>query len=154
MRIERLLCRRRPSPLEITKGHTMQPDDRSEASSSGTDAQEYAEEDLESLIEHADRPFAIDSFGTTATEQEHGESLDQRLAQERPETSDGKMWFALSELDEPDEEAEMVAEGVLEREPFLSPEEAAISVRDRAPGSVDHDGDEYVELYDEYKNGE
>jgi len=50
----------------------------------GEDADEDPGEELEAMIEQADRPFASDSFGTTAEEQEEGETLDQRLAEERP----------------------------------------------------------------------
>ena len=42
------------------------------------DPDEDPGEELEAMIEQADR-FASDSFGTTAEEQEQGESLDQRL---------------------------------------------------------------------------
>src|SRR5690242_14561648 len=50
----------------------------------GEDADEDPGEELEAMIEQADRPFASDSFGTTAEEQEEGETLDQRLAEEEP----------------------------------------------------------------------
>ena len=43
------------------------------------DLEEDPGEELEAMIEQADRPFASDSFGTTAAEQEQGESLDQKL---------------------------------------------------------------------------
>ncbi|MGH2673498.1 MAG: hypothetical protein ACRDHC_11020 [Actinomycetota bacterium] len=35
----------------------------------------------------------------------------------------------------------MVGEAIGERNPFVSPEEAAMSVRDEAPGAVDHPDD-------------
>ena len=41
----------------------------------------------------------------------------------------------------PDEEDELVGEAVGERDPFLAPEESAMSVRDEAPGAVDHPDD-------------
>ena len=44
---------------------------------------------------------------------------------------------------------ELVADATIEREPYVAPEEAAMTVRDESPGAVDHEGDEYVELYDE-----
>lgn len=44
----------------------------------------------------AERPWAVDDFGTTAREEAEGESLDGRLARERPDT-----W--VSELDEDDD---------------------------------------------------
>jgi hypothetical protein len=36
-----------------------------------------------------DRPWASDDWGTTALEEEEGESLDGRLARERPDSADG-----------------------------------------------------------------
>lgn len=38
-----------------------------------------------------------------------------------------------------DEEIELVGGAVMERDEFASPEEAALSVRDAAPGATDHD---------------
>ncbi|EYT82422.1 hypothetical protein CF54_13390 [Streptomyces sp. Tu 6176] len=35
-----------------------------------------------------EKPLGVDRYGTTATEQHEGESLDQRLAQERPDTDE------------------------------------------------------------------
>lgn len=106
-------------------------------------------EALESRIEHADHAFASESFGTTAAEQERGESLDQRLAEERPDRPITDVELAITDVDAPDDEPELVAEATLERDTFVAPEEAAMTVRDRAPGAVDHAGDEYTELYDE-----
>jgi hypothetical protein len=34
---------------------------------------------------------------------------------------------------------ELVEDAVIERDEFASPEEAALSVRDRVPGATDHD---------------
>ncbi len=44
----------------------------------------------------------------------------------------------------------MVGQASLEHDPFVAPEEAAMTVREEAPGAVDHP-DEHgdVELYDE-----
>ena len=36
------------------------------------------------MIEHADHALGAESFGTTADEQERGEPIDSRLAEERP----------------------------------------------------------------------
>jgi len=38
----------------------------------------------------------------------------------------------------------MVGEVVVDFDPLVAPEEAALSIRDRAPGGVDHE-DDYVE---------
>jgi hypothetical protein len=106
-------------------------------------------EELESRIEHADHAFASESFGTTAAEQEEGEPLDQRLAEEQPERPITDVELAIADVDAPDDEPELVAEATYERDTFVAPEEAAMTVRDRAPGAVDHADDEYTELYDE-----
>ena len=97
---------------------------------------------LEEMIEHADRPFGSESFGTTADEQERGQPLDSRLAEER--RTDRPIQDAeLGIIDEdvPDDESEMVGEAIGERNPFVAPEEAAMSVREEAPGKVDHPDD-------------
>lgn len=104
----------------------------------GGDSDEDPGDELEAAIEQADRPFASDSFGTTAAEESEGESLDQRLAQERPERSADDLQLALEDDGDPDEEKELVARASFEPDPFVSPEEAAMTVRDRAPGAVDH----------------
>jgi hypothetical protein len=110
------------------------------------------DDELESLIEHADHPFASESFGTTAEEQLAGESLDQRLSEERPE---GRTWdeeLEIEDLDEPDDEPELIGRATALHDPFAAPEESAMSIRDDAPGAVDHADDEYVKLYDESKD--
>jgi hypothetical protein len=96
-------------------------------------------DELEASIMQADHAFGMESVGTTAEEELAGESLDQRLAEERPDRQsiDG----AVSVVDEgtSDDEDELVAEAVTGRDEFASPEEAALSVRDAAPGATDHD---------------
>ncbi len=49
----------------------------------------------------------------------------------------------------PDDEKEMVGRASLEHDNFVAPEEAAMTVRDRAPGAVDHPDDDDVESHDE-----
>jgi hypothetical protein len=100
------------------------------------------------MIEHADRPFASESFGTTAEEQEYGESLDQRLAEERPDKPTVDSTLAIEDFDAPDDEPEMVGEATIEHDPFVAPAEAAMTVRERVPGAVDHP-DEHGEVDDE-----
>jgi hypothetical protein len=96
-------------------------------------------DELEAAIMQADHAFGAESVGTTAEEGLQGESLDQRLAEERPDrpTTDE----AVSVVDEglSDEEDELVGDAVSQRDEFASPEEAALSVRDTAPGATDHD---------------
>src|SRR5690348_16811399 len=72
----------------------------------GQDPEADPGEDLEAMIEQADRPFATESFGTTAEEQEEGESLDQRLREEQPSRAPDDRQLAIEEDDALDEEAE------------------------------------------------
>ena len=129
-----------------------QPPDRD--AEGGEDSDEDPGEDLEAMIEQADRPFATESFGTTAEEQEEGESLDQRLAEERPSKPAVDSTLALEDVDAPDDEPELVGEATTEHDPFVAPEEAAMTVREGAPGAVDHP-DEHgdVETDDESSEG-
>ena len=103
----------------------------------GGDPEEDPGEELEAMIEHADRPFGAESFGTTAREEEEGESLDERLSEERPDRPASDVQLAIHEDAVPDDEAEMVGEASFEHDPFVSPEEAAMTIRERAPGAVD-----------------
>ena len=104
----------------------------------GEDPDEAPGEELEAMIEQADRPFASDSFGTTAEEQEEGEPLDQRLAEERPSKDATDRQLAIEDFDAPDEEKQLVGLASFEHDPFVAPEEAAMSVRDAASGATDH----------------
>jgi hypothetical protein len=117
---------------------------------SGEELDEDPGEDFEAMIEQADRPFASESFGTTAEEQEEGEPLDQKLAEERPSRPAIDSTLAIEDVDAPDDEKDMVGQASLEHDPFVAPEEAAMTVREEAPGAVDHP-DEHadVESYDE-----
>jgi hypothetical protein len=96
-------------------------------------------DELEASIMQTDRAFGAESVGTTAEEGLQGESLDQRLAEEQPERP--AVDESLSVVDEGvvDDESELVGEAVTQRDEFASPEEAAMSVRDDAPGATDHD---------------
>ena len=96
-------------------------------------------DELEAAIMQTDHAFGAESVGTTAEEGLQGESLDQRLAEEQPERP--VVDATLSVVDEGvvDDEIELVGEAVTQRDEFASPEEAAMSVRDDAPGATDHD---------------
>jgi hypothetical protein len=96
-------------------------------------------DELEAAIMQADHAFAAESVGTTVEEELEGESLDQRLSEERPDRPG--IDEALSVVDEglSDDEGELVGDAVTERDEFASPEEAALSVRDSAPGATDHE---------------
>ena len=106
----------------------------------GGDPEEDPAVELEAMIEQADRPFGAESFGTTAEEEEEGESLDERLSEERPDRPTSDVQLAIEEDAAPDDEAEMVGEASVEHDPFVSPEEAAMTIRKRAPGAVDDPG--------------
>src|SRR5437667_8190334 len=120
----------------------MSASDDSQTPEEGVEGNEHPDEDpgeeLEARIEQADRPFASESFGTTAEEQEEGEPLDQRLAEERPDRPSVDTTLAIEDVDAPDDEAELVGQGTIEHDPFVAPEEAAMTVRESAPGAVDH----------------
>lgn len=113
------------------------------------DPEDDAGEGLEAMIEQADHAFGAESFGTTASEEHRGGSLDQRLSEERSDRPTNDTELAIEDTDDPDDEAQLVAEATTEREAYVAPEEAAMTVRESAPGGVDHEGDEYVELFDE-----
>ncbi len=127
-------------------GGTMTVSDDPRPAAWDTDGDEDPEEDpgetLEAMIEQADRPFASESFGTTAEEQEAGESLARRLVEERPAKEPADVQLAIEDFDVPDDEKELVARASFEHDPFVAPEEAAMTVRDTAPGAVDHPDDE------------
>src|SRR5438876_661763 len=76
-------------------------------------------EDFEARIEQADRPFASESYGTTASEQEEGEPLDQLLAEERPDSPAVDSTLSIEDVDAPDEESELVADATFEHDPFV-----------------------------------
>jgi hypothetical protein len=96
-------------------------------------------DELEAEIMQADHAFGAESVGTTVEEELAGESLDQHLAEERPDRPG--IDAALSVVDEgpTDDEEELVGDAVIERDEFASPEEAALSVRDSVPGATDHE---------------
>jgi hypothetical protein len=118
-------------------------EDRERPSDAGSDEgwDDGSGQALEEMIEHADRALGTESFGTTADEQERGEPIDSRLAEEATDRPLLDTELGIIDEDAPDDESEMVGEAIGERNPFVSPEEAAMSVRDEAPGAVDHPDD-------------
>jgi hypothetical protein len=97
-------------------------------------------DELEATIMQADHAFGAESVGTTVDEELAGESLDQRLAEERPDRPGTDATVSVVDEGElADEEKELVGDAVIERDEFASPEEAALSVRDSVPGAIDHD---------------
>ncbi|HEU5001651.1 MAG TPA: hypothetical protein VFW71_02585 [Actinomycetota bacterium] len=109
----------------------------------GGDPEEDPGDELEAAIEQADHPFASESFGLTGDEAEEGESLDQRLAEERPDRLGDEDYVALEDTGEGDEE--LVGDATPGHDPFVAPEEAAVRIQDRAPGAVAHDPEPAVE---------
>jgi hypothetical protein len=96
-------------------------------------------DELEADIMQADHAFGAESVGTTVEEELAGESLDQRLAEERPDRSSVDEVLSVIAEGTSDEEGELVGDAVVERDEFASPEEAALSVRDSVPGATDRD---------------
>ena len=95
--------------------------------------------ELEAGIMRADHPFAADLPGTTAEEASAGQGLNAALARERPEGRTTDEALAVLDDGDPDVEDELVAEGSIESDEYASPEEAALSIRDNAPGATDHE---------------
>jgi hypothetical protein len=99
-----------------------------------------------------DRPWGAEEWGTTDFEQLEGEPLDGRLRRENPDrerltSAGGRLYEAGADGDERfvDVEADMVGELDLGHDDMLSPEEAAITVRDHAPGGTYDDSPGYLD---------
>jgi hypothetical protein len=117
----------------------------------------------EGLAPPSDRPASND-FGVTAAEEARGESISERVAREVPDPSaeDGRLDASAGSndpvelVDEAsvvglDDEDELIGEAEPPEEEGLGAEDAAVHVRDDAPGAVDGP-DSYVrgrELTDE-----
>ena len=95
--------------------------------------------ELEAEIMRANRPFGADRRGTTPEEALEGEGLDEALAREQPEGRTTDEALEVVDDGDPDIEGELVAEGSIEPDEYASPEDAALSVRDEAPGATDHE---------------
>ena len=102
------------------------------------------QEELEEEIEQMDRPLGAEDR-TTAEEVLEGDSLDERLAREVPDRGGRRPAdpTTLVEEDGPDDEPELLGEPG-ESESIVAPEDAAMHVRDQAPGATDHP-DDYVD---------
>src|SRR6266487_231641 len=118
------------SRLRSSTGHPPKIDERGGVMEDQEPRDADDGDELEADIMQADHAFGAESVGTTVEEELTGESLDQRLAEERPDRP--SVDAALSVIDEgpSDNEGELAAEAVIERDEFASPEEAALSVRD------------------------
>jgi hypothetical protein len=72
----------RPDPVET--------DAAALSASQSLDEDNLGEDPLEKGIEPPEQWAAADGFGTTASEQRAGETLDQRLAQEQPDVGEAR----------------------------------------------------------------
>jgi len=106
---------------------------------------EDGDDELEAEIMRADRPFGAELRGTTEEEALAGESIEEELAQERPEMPPTDEAVGLVDDGIPDIEGQLVSDGTLEEDDIASPEEAALSIRDEAPGATDHDDPDPVD---------
>ena len=100
---------------------------------------EDGDEELEAEIMRADRPFGAELRGTTERQALVGESLDDELAQERPEGRATDEAVGLEGEGIPDVEGQLVSDDSVEEDEFASPEEAALTIRDQVPGGTDHE---------------
>lgn len=101
-------------------------------------------EELEAAMLRADRPSGADSFGTTAEEEATEEGLERALAQERPEPEATDEVLSIVDDGGRDTEKDLVGDGVNVHDEFASPEEAAMTEREDAPGATDRP-DSYVD---------
>jgi hypothetical protein len=109
----------------------------------GTPEQQRAE-DPERMPVPGDVPVAAESFGTTTAEQQQGESLEYKLAQEEPEAAGAGTVSdeAAGRLVEPDEgaradtEKDMVGTAVGEDGGGLSAEEEAVRIDPEGRGGT------------------
>ena len=102
-------------------------------------------EELEAMIEQADRPFASDRSGPRRRNRRKASpsTNDWRRNGRRGRPLDVQL--AIEDFDAPDEEKQLVGQASFEHDPFVAPEEAAMTVRDAGPGAVDHPEDPEVE---------
>ncbi len=95
-------------------------------------------EELEAEIMPADHAFGVDLHGTTEGEAIAGPGLDRELAQERPVGRTVDRVFELADDGVPELEGELVGQGFLVPDDFVSPEESALSIWAQAPGATEH----------------
>jgi hypothetical protein len=100
---------------------------------------EDGDDELEAEILRANRPFGADRRGTTEGEALAGESIDDELAQERPDSPATDEAVGLEDEGIPDVEGQLVSDDSIEEDEFASPEEAALTIRDQVPGATDHE---------------
>jgi hypothetical protein len=101
----------------------------------------------EGLILPGESARAAESSGVTAEEQREGEPLEQRLAQELPDTEPGRRREAGRLVDDSavlDEEKDLVADAAEDEVEGRSAEEAAVRIED-APEGLTDGPDSYLE---------
>lgn len=108
---------------------------------------ETAADEQDDVVIPPDRASGAEEETMTAAGQRAGESLDERLAEERGSRSDGEGGDGDRELlgrDEPDHEPEMLGELSPEAGSDASAEDRAVRIRSDAPGATDDADDGYV----------
>lgn len=108
---------------------------------------EAASDEQDDVVIPPDRASGAEEETVTAAGQRAGESLDERLAEERgsrsdPQGGDGNR--ELLEQDEPDHQPEMVGELSPDAQSDTPAEERAVRIRSDAPGATDDADDGYV----------
>lgn len=94
-----------------------------------------------------DEPEGSFEDATTASGALEGETIDERLARERPDRGGRRRESVgrLADEDRPDDEPELVGEMSEEDDDELTGEEAAMRIRRDAPGGTDDASDGYVD---------
>ena len=97
-----------------------------------------------------DRPWGAGEWGTTDLEQQAGEPMDGRLRREIPDREPGAAGggrFSEPGMEDSsfDDEPDAVGELDPSQADLLSPEEAAMSIRDHAPGGTDDPDPGYLD---------
>jgi hypothetical protein len=100
-----------------------------------------------------DRPWGAEEWGTTEFEERAGEPLDLRLRREVPDRegrarrSGARLYEGNGDDDGGflDVEADLAGELDLSHDDMLSPEEAAMTVRENAPGGTYDDSPGYLD---------
>lgn len=112
--------------------------------------EERTPDDAEEPYSPPDEPEGSFEDATTASGALEGETIDERLARERPEDVRGRAEpiGRLAEDDRPDTEAELIGELSEGEDEDLSSEEAAMRVAEDAPGATSDASDGYVERED------
>lgn len=112
--------------------------------------EERTPDDAEEPYSPPDEPEGSFEDATTASGALEGETIDERLARERPEDARGQAEPVgrLAEEDRPDTEPELIGELSDDEDDDLTSEEAAMRVGEDAPGATADASDGYVDRED------